>query len=487
MDQAIDLPISEAQRQGLLTCFFPKDPTGKLLFCFFTPFFLFTALFCLIAINPYPWGMFPFASLILSFSLTLLYRKWGFAIGGGILLSSLIFLSSVAPLGLWTVGFWSSQVGALAILFLCLEEVQVVFEEIQQEVKARVKEYHCLAEAHQSEIRERDQLEKTLKDEIVEWKQEAEQRALDYRGLLEKVEIYDADVSLMQTQKDELMERAFSGEKIVKEHQESLESVKQKESELKEQLARIDADKELYQLEIAELKKTVKELHEAKEQLARVTADKEHYSSQIAEFEKTVKELHETKEQLARVTANKEECSSEIAELKQNLEQLHQAKKQLACVSADKEHCHSEIAELKQSIEKLNNLKEALQQKAQKKASPILAKMISGLLAGTGAISIASPDDTIRRECAKWEGMYRQLRQQFDEKNQTLHLARQELFKLQGELQAKEIEFDQERLEGSLEEYKEMEALCKKLEEELEESRHTISELEALVSHVLHG
>jgi hypothetical protein len=394
MDQAINTNnstfLSTLKNKGVFHQFYPSKPVGKLFFCFFTPFLTFTALFLLIAFTAAPWGYIPYLSLLLSSSITLSYKKWGIVIASVFQAGSIFYLSSIVPLSLWTGGFFLSHVLLFLVLDLCMDEVSVVFDEIQQEVKARVKEYHSLAEQHQKEIAEREKKETTLKDEIKEWKEEAEHRALDYRALLEKVEIYEGDVSLLQSQKDELMDRAFSGEKIVKEHQERVESVKKMELELKSQLERIEKEKSVFRSEIESLNEQTQELLQAQEAL-------------------------------------------------------------------------------------------------KKRANPILAKMLCGYVQAIPQLEFQSPDERLRRECGKWEGLYRQLREQFEEKNQTLHLTRQELFQTKGELEAQQITLHNEKIEQTAQAYHEMQLVCNALEEELEESRSVITELEGLVSHILHG
>ncbi|MCH9609098.1 MAG: hypothetical protein S4CHLAM45_08610 [Chlamydiales bacterium] len=152
------------------------------------------------------------------------------------------------------------------------------------------------------------------------------------------------------------------------------------------------------------------------------------------------------------------------------------------------------IEELKNEIERLKEEADArlIERTQDKRNLELLAGEIELLtsqkqeilthaaqLAKEEGVAVDSPE--LKRELIKMEGLYKQLRSQFDEKSKVLLSARKELFKVEGKAEALEREQEQHQLEP----IEGLEGVLAKFAEENIHLEEELTSLEELISHIL--
>lgn len=388
METAIRLNSEKQVKKDLFSRFFPSLPTAQLSFCFLVPcaFLLFQLVVGFMALQQMVY--FSLSAFLLSSSFALSRLRWiGLVCGLAILSVPVGVFSSHYPNLYWALGYLGAQSLSLLLFFLCSREVSVVFEEIEKKDNSRVKQYHQLAQDHAKEIKAQKEKEQSLSKELESWKEQAEQRALDYSSLEEKMRLYDEQVRHFQNQKDELVERAFEGQKELTAHKERIEKVALLEKQLVSQLETLESDKEALR-------------------------------QQIRELEQKCEEKEQTTQLSKRALLSKKLALASLQALVESQEVGDQTE--------------------------------------------------------------------LKRQVAKTQGMYGQLKEQFRMKNQTLHDTRKELFFACEAIDAMKLELSHRQKEEAHQSLRLVQEATQDLEQELKETQQELATMEALVSHILH-
>ncbi len=191
-----------------------------------------------------------------------------------------------------------------------------------------------------------------------------------------------------------------------------------------------------------------------------------------------LKTQQELKEKETDWESAKEQMRAEIERLKTEAEQRR----------IDREQDQQTLALVTSEIELLTSQKEMILNQARENYVPQQIDPVQ--LADEEADQAREFSETTSldveestRQLARAEGLYRQLREQFDEKTKILSQTRQELFRTVGKLEALEVENHLNAFEP--EEILYLEKALATLEHEQREMESELTSLEGLISHIL--
>lgn len=191
------------------------------------------------------------------------------------------------------------------------------------------------------------------------------------------------------------------------------------------------------------------------------------YQCEKEDFALRRKLLEQEREELRQQLAASQEAST-IA--KQEISSFHQQRKSLLndCLAEQEKNAQLElqVSDLNSQVEELT----AACQQAKEEQAP--AEVVEKTIVEEKVI-----DEELQRELNRFKGLHKQLREQFDEKDQVLHATRKELFEMEGEVLRLEKECEElKRADRSKREVK----LEQQLHQLMEENQSSKEESEAL-------
>lgn len=350
----------------------------------------------------------PFLAL-LGVSITIRWKGIGLAIS--YLLVGVVFFLVYKKVPsadlLWQSGVLFSLALELYIVLLCSEEIETIILDLQNTAEEQKVLLSKVSE-EQERASERWQEEREeLEEEIKKWKEEAEQRRIEKRAIDKRLSLVQSEIDFLTQQKETLIEEAFNSRALAAER--------------------------------------LRRLEEQVEEMGRLSS-----SIQPLQIEKEKGE--EIKENLTRTLAQREQS---LENLRQELATLHAA---YVGLNTDKQLLESNIQTLREEILTYRTLIEEEKEKREKAIQSLLvlekekeeSQQYTQEMTERFAITLSemeeklhkdvNPEEVVllKREKARIEGLYTQLREQFEEKSGVLSQTRKELFQLQGKLLAYE-------------------------------------------------
>ncbi len=401
------------------------------------------------------------------------------------------------------------------ITYLAVGEVRATLSTLLVESKNSMSQYVAKNQEFLESSESWTKLQQTLEEEIAKWKEEAEQRKIDLVATNQKMQLVQSEIEMLIVQKESILQEAYSARKEAKEElsvlkmqmadlerakeevHKKLETVANLEelSELQEIefKSRIAAVEEQLQIRVARLEKE----HEAqlaiamelkRSQIESLEAELSNYKHRLAELE--AKGLEEEQQAIKKSQRRVTDLESELATYKSRLVELEERKQENV-------HLQSELATYKSRLVELEERKQEnahLQSELATYKSRFVeleernqenAHLQSEL--ATYKSRLAEPGNMLEksREYAELEGLYKQLRNQFEEKSNALREARRELFQTETKFQALELEKKMTTLTNDHEEALRLERELSAAATECQALEEEVIALEALVSHIL--
>ncbi len=359
---------------------------------------------------------------------------------------------------LWQSGILTSFVLTHSIFFLSFEH-QLQLNMGQNAEKKELQQ--CIKQLHEQLECERDQFSKdveNLREEIERIKEESEQRKIEKINSERHCELVQTEIEMLIAQKEALVSETESARRALFEKRSVFEK-QQKEWEQDQNLLKL-LKKEYEQLKNDVEQKLIEKrnealcLHASLDELQKHTI--EPLNARIAQLESDKETLLNENAELLNLHQQSQERINESLHCRKILEE------QLTAIEQNYLKLESERAELLAHKEALVQNRESVPQQ-----------------------SLEEIED-LKRSHARLEGLYRQLRLQFDEKSAILSANRKELFRIQGQILASERE---KALELNHEESELWDQCYKYLENQVEDIqmlKNEIMVLEELVSHILH-
>lgn len=439
---------------ALLLHFLPKSGFGRALVWSVLPFLLFLmdvgiSFSHSCALTKY----FPFIALGISSSI-LCFKVRGLI--GSYLFLALFLLVFIPNLPredyFWQIGIvLSIALSAFIQLFAC-DEAKNCFEDME----SQVNKYFALSRQSASDLlqmtKTAEEKEKELESEISRLKEEAEQRRIEKIQDLERFEYIESEMNMLTACKNDYIAETREARSAAASYMQRYEDQKmlfQEELRLAQERP-AELQKALTQAE--EVCTQMKEgLLQAQEKLKMVEAEKRLFEERGAMLQE---ELHLAQKRPAELQGALTQAEAVYAQL----EQQYQAKSDTV----------SQISkELLQALEKLKTL-EAEKKLFEEKEAPLQEE--------------SANERTLRTALAHAEGLYGQLRAQFQEKSHILAQTRKELFHAQTKLMTLDLEEKYSQIDPERSALAALEKDSALLCVELEQLEEEVALLEALYS-----
>ena len=392
------------------------------------------------------------------------------------------------------------------ITYLAVGEVRATLSTLVVESKNSMSQYLAKSQEFLESSESWAKLQQSLEEEIAKWKEEAEQRKIDWVALNEKMQLVESEIQLLIAQKESILEEAYSARKEAKEQLSALKmqmaDIERAREEVDKKLETVANIEELAQAQELDFQSRIAAVEEQlrirvgsiekehEEKLARAI-DLKHsqivslegelaiYKVRLAELE--AKGLEESKRAIKESQERVADLEAELSSYKNRLTLLEEEgnehfKRRIALLEEklnENSHLNSELASYKSRLAELEERKLENQQLEAELAS------YKNRLAELGNHSEKT------REYAQLEGLYKQLRSQFEEKSNALREARRELFQTETKLQALELERKMTILSDDHEEALRLQRELSAAATECEALEEEVIALEALVSHIL--
>lgn len=510
------------EKSTFLSRVVPGTLLGRVLLFFLLPTTLllgtlWAALFAPSPLTPYLAGLLLFGSVM-----SVKYREKGLGITYALLIGTVAFFArNIEPeLRLWQLGVCLTAALDFFILLLASAEIEQGIAVLVDESKSRMNQYL----AKNQELLEQEQswseTKERLEQELARWKEEAEQRKIEMSTLKEKMQLIQSEIEMLTAQKESIIDEAHRMRQDAAGQMESLRSQMAEVEVAREQIERqkelqrqIDAELEQEKGEFAaryaalqedhladlekreqefkvcfsqlqeELEKRALNAEQEAERLLAKSVDASVFHGEIAELKRQLQEKESLQSEI------KEASLKEVTELKRQLKENESLQSEIAELKSLREVSQQEVAALKQQLEEKEAAQRdivALNEKIQESTTPLqeeIAALKRQLQEKESALPVPSVE--FDRELAKAEGLYKQLRSQFDEKSRVLVQTRKELFQTQGKLKELELEeklheLDGERCEAAYLE-KDLNTLCR----DYQELENEIAALEEFISNLL--
>lgn len=374
------------------------------------------------------------------------FRRLGLGLSLALLAGAALFIYRQASLDvrLWQWGLLGSYALDFMLTWLCLEEVDRLDAQRDETVLHVQQELGDVKKAWDEQV-------KGLEAELKKWKEEAEHRRIEKRADDEKLSLVQAEIDRLTTQKEAMITEAFEARRLAAERLQRLES----QIEQNERLTAHSADAALH----GELEAKAQRIEELQAQLA----DHQPYQDESLRSELEAKSRHIEQLQ-AQISEHQLHQDAPLrAELEEKARRIEQLQAQLAANQLHQDEAlNTELVEKAQRIQQLQSqleeqrtlLEQTEAKLAQQETLAAQTEALQAKLADQSAHleqmrrelehagETQQPDEELRRRLAAAEGLYKQLREQFEEKSSLLEQTRQELFSAQTilEMLAKEKE-----------------------------------------------
>lgn len=439
----------------------PESAFGKILFWGALPFiFLFLTIeVSVLSHSPFSPSL-PFLAIVGGLSI-LRWRALAL-IGTCCALSALFFISEGK---LKDYGILATFALDFLILYFSFLEVESILSGVSEFGKERVKELHQTFALLSQTQQEKEEQGRTLEEEIQRLKEEAEQRRIEKTQEAKRIALIQSEIELLTSQKEFFIDEAKKAKEIFVQI-----------DELKTYIAALTGVQERL---ILEKELLGQEVESAQQENATLRKEAAEYAQEREQFT-------ELKEQLAKIQSE----NLALNELQIKSENLQE---QLIVALKENEN----LIEFQKRTDDLNGQKLATVQEekvALENEQAALNARLSSLKAERGEIEVALISTQERvltlqqrpllktQDLKALEGLYKQLRLQFEEKSQVLSSTRKELFETQGRVLLLQREEEERTYEPKGEEDRLLEALIARLVQEIESLEEEIHTLEELVS-----
>lgn len=295
--------------------------------------------------------------------------------------------------------------------------------------------------------------------------------------------------NLLSLAKEELTARQTQEEKLLQE----LYETRQKAVDCEEQMEQIQSNpivKNLsaYEANLSDMKQQVavkeREMQEQRLRVESLNSDKQHLESSVQRLKSDLKvvELNDhQKQQYINELSQLHEL--ELGRLKSELQQISEKAQQSTAQHDQRVAEHlEEISNLRKEIEVVRARELLLSQQCEELSQQVVQSKVLA-----EAEAVRTPADT--REVRRLEGLYQQLREQFEEKSATLDVTRKELFYSQEQVAALQKDFEEYRVNGGRELEQQLSELMAAAEREVatieRDSQQEIESLHALVNSLM--
>jgi chromosome segregation ATPase len=414
--------------------------SSSCFFLFFLPFGLLflncgVSLLKPTVITPF----FPYIALSAS-AICMRFRFKGLiAIYIGLAIFIFCFFAALLPQErLWHMGNFCALALSLYILGLALDEAENALCLLEAENNHSLDTLRQLQDSFSMAKKASEEEVRELSDEISRLKEEAEQRRIERISELKKIELIESEILWLTEQKNAFIEEA-----------------REARTEAHVQVEQTERLQESCRAEMAVLQSKVQQLLEEKSSAER----------QKAQIEDKMLLGEESKSALEH---NLRQCETALQQARIYSENLSKEKNALL----------SDLAEIKNEYIANQNILMEWQQRA----PVIIEKVVEKKVANE---KFEEENARLKKILSQNEGLYTQLRSQFEEKTEVLAQARQELFAAQSKLFTFEKEKANQACHLGEEETKALEAEIEYLSEEMESLQNEISHLEALISRIL--
>lgn len=449
--------------------FLGKQFVSNAFFWLFLSFALLSLTVAVAFIKPSPFGLFlafflPAASLV-----CVKYRTYGLLLAYSILtLFVLLNLAMPQQERLWQMSIIFIAALDLFIVLLTAEEVEEIFVKWQGKNQSAQQELEKMQVKFSEQIKNGEQLQKEFDEAIEKLKEEARQRVIDREKDEKRFALVQSEIEMLHEQKENLVNEAFEARalafestRLAEELKKEIESEKNEKAQLEkllsekniqannsENIAVYEQRIEVLQQEIEDLSISLQNGSKDNASLRQAFASLMQEADVLKENEDSlVREINELSEKLKMESSARACSENEIARLE----------KVVSEISASREVSAKWIVELQEKILWLQHL-------SRKNTSEKFNELSKALL--------------------QTEGLYKQLRAQFEEKSTCLYEARKELFLTKERLSVIEIE-NQEEAMSQQDKMQYLEKSLKEADADIQDLEGEIIALEGLISHVL--
>ena len=431
-----------------LTAFFlrflPARPPARALLWASLPAFLLLFNMGVGWLKPSPFTPYlPFVALATS-AIALRFKTAGLSIGyAAIGMLILWFIPTFEPgERLWQMGILFNIALTLYIVLLTVEEVELCFEEVQGNLEA----HHAASSQIEKELRlaksQANERQHELEEEIQKLKSEAEQRRIDRVREQSRFELIQSEIELLNSQKEEFITEA---------------------REARAAAAAAERQIQTWQLQIEQSEqKTAEWIRVVQAEQDAASISEQHMQTWKVQAEQAALQIQALNNELLDAQAAAGDAQQQI-QVWQNLaeqaeQKVVQAQQQIASRSQEWEECKKQwegrAAEWQEKGTGLEEANGRLQEEviASQEAILLLQQRPTAIVERVVEKEIVSQEvDTqkvieLQKTLNKSQGLYTQLRSQFQEKADMLSQTRRELFEAQGRLEA----IENERLSAAL-------------------------------------
>lgn len=412
MDKVVGLynnPVS-VERQS--------DPSRVLFWSFLAPLLLILT----VAVGLFFTSTFALTATVLTLaSLSMFIKKKGWVYPFAILSLSALYLASYSSFSqgaaLWQGGLLLSFLLNVVISTIAFSEVQSLLFQKKEELDQERSHTQTLQKDKELCQLEWQNEKLTLQEELKKWKEAAEQRHIEKRRIQEEMALVESEIHLLSEQKSSFIEDAFLARKQA--------------GEMERKLFEASKDWDEWALKKAEIEK---ESIEAREKFESIRMLHETLSMQKEALEEKNHQLTITLENTQALMAEKIEQIKHLQNLEtlEKLESLKIHQESLIAHQASLEEKNKELVLTLENVQTLIAEKSAAMQQLEREVSSReerIKHLEEQMKTLTDEEEIEARET--HQKTAKIQGLYQQLRQQFEEKNQVLGQTRSDFYQLE--------------------------------------------------------
>lgn len=374
-----------------------------------------------------------------------LWRVKGLLLSQSALLLLLLFSMGSFPADelIWLTGMGTAIAIGLVVTALSLDEVSDLLHHMAIESKSRLDNLlrldARLREAQEKSQKERQEHTQQI-EELTEENRSQEGHLEGYRKLVPHLE---TEMKELQLSKQKLMEASHQKEQKQAQLEQALQSAQLEIKGLTHAFSMSQEEREKHchtkisHLE-EEAQQSERDLLEAQQSLQTLSKEKKELFSQTDQLQH---QIHTQNIQRDKEKVQQAQLQQALTSSQQTCEQLQAANQKL---QSEQEHIQQQKDGIQQSYLDLQNQHEALQHSFSNLEEKILPPP-SPSSCDAPHQELEEQNRQLDRSVRHWEGMYKQLREQFEAKKVTLSETRAELFAVEGKLF--QMEKEQQELE----------------------------------------
>lgn len=428
---------------------------------------------------------------------------------------------------LWQMGIIFALAVNFFIVLLSAEEIETLIGQTAEAGKTKTKELtQALLQLHQVS-QEKEDLQKSLEEEIRRLKEQAEQRRIEMREESKRMELVQSEIELLTSQKTHFVEEAKKAREIIEQDRHTQKIIQDADVkilalegrllELSETLDKERSSKERLAEKISHTEELQEQVLALTEDLNRAQAFKEENAAlrnQIEDLAEHLRQAEELKAQVPILSAQldefklfKEENTAlrnqiDVLSEKLNLAQsekeaeLAALSEELSRAQGDSEEKRALQARIAALTENLNDAEAIRSQNTALKAQvEDLAESLKRAEAGTKdtllfaqerimSLQVSPVIKVDEKKIKQLDGLYKQLRSQFEEKARVLSQTRKDLFHTEGKLMALEHEKALALVDPDQDEACYFEGEIDRMSQEIASLEEEVFALEELISQV---